>query len=237
MTLSITPIRPKRVSDQVFDQLRELIFRGKLKPGEKMLTERELAEQMNVSRTTVRDAIQRLVAIGLVVQKQGQGTFVGTYDAGERNPLIKAIEDQNTSLEDLLEVRMGLECNAASLAAKRADESDLNAMNQCIDEMIREVKQGRLGNEADAAFHMAIAYASKNPLHILIMRNFHDYLLHGIRENLRSLYEEPGNTDIILEQHRDILRAITSRDSEEAYAALKTHIDFVLDFLDKKKSA
>jgi GntR family transcriptional repressor for pyruvate dehydrogenase complex len=236
MPFDIKPIKPKRISDQVFDQLRELIFRGKLRPGEKMMTERELAEQMNVSRTTVRDAIQRLVAMGLVVQKQGQGTFVGTYDAGEKNPIIKAIEDQNTSLADLLEVRMGLECNAAGLAARRADESDLKAMNQCIDEMEKEVKQGHLGNEADAAFHMAIAYASKNPLHILIMRNFHDYLLHGIKENLQSLYEEPGNIEIILSQHRNILEAITSRDGEKAYMALQTHINFVLDFLAKKSS-
>ncbi len=234
MSIPLKPIKPKRISDQVFDQLRELIFRGKLKPGEKMMTERELAQQMKVSRTTVRDAVQRLVAMGLVVQRQGQGTFVGTYDASINNPIIKAIEDQNTSLEDLLEVRMGLECNAAALAAERADGSDLEAMNQCIKEMENEIKQGRLGNDADASFHMAIAYASKNPLHILIMRNFHDYLLHGIRENLRSLYEEPGNIEIIVRQHKDILAAITSRDTEGAYTAIQNHINFVLDFLDKK---
>ncbi len=234
MSIPIKPIKPKRISDQVFDQIRELIFRGKLKPGQKMMTERELAQLMNVSRTTVRDAIQRLAAMGLIVQRQGQGTFVGTYDAGPKNPIIKAIEDQNTSLEDLLEVRMGLECNAAALASMRADESDLKAMAQCITEMEKEVQQDRLGNEADASFHMAIAYASKNPLHILIMRNFHDYLLHGIRENLRSLYEEPKNIEIILKQHRTILDAITSRDAETAYASMQNHINFVLDFLARK---
>ncbi|MBU1342069.1 MAG: FadR family transcriptional regulator [Proteobacteria bacterium] len=230
MTLSIKPIKPKRISDLVFDQIRELIFRGKLKPGEKMMTERELAELMNVSRTTVRDAIQRLVAIGLIVQKHGQGTFVGTYDAGPKNPIIKAIEDQDTTLEDLLEVRMGLECNAAALAALRADETDINAMRQCIEEMEKEIRSNRLGTEADASFHMAIAYASKNPLHILIMRNFHDYLLHGIRENLSSLYKKPENIEIILKQHRNILDVITSRDPEKAYTAMQNHISFVLDF-------
>ncbi len=234
MSVPLKPIKPKRISDQVFDQLRELIFRGKLKPGEKLMTERELAEQMEVSRTTVRDAVQRLVAMGLIVQRQGHGTFVGPYDAGNKNPIIKAIEDQNASLEDLLEVRMGLECNAAALAAVRADGFDLKAMNQCIKEMKNEMEQGRLGNDADASFHMATAYASKNPLHILIMRNFHDYFLHGIRENLRSLYEDPGNIKIILHQHREILSAITSRDAEKAYTAMQNHINFVLDFLKKK---
>lgn len=234
MSSPIKPIKPKRISDLVFDQIRELIFRGRLKPGQKMMTERELAEEMNVSRTTIRDAIQRLSAIGLIVQKHGQGTFVGTYDEGHKNPIIKAIEDQNASLEDLLEVRMGLECNAASLAATRADQSDIKAMSQCIKEMKKEVQSGRLGNEADASFHMAIAYASKNPLHILIMRNFHDYLLHGIRENLASLYDEPKNVEIIFKQHDTILKAITSRDAENAYAGMKKHINFVLDYLDNK---
>ncbi|THB77455.1 MAG: FadR family transcriptional regulator [Desulfobacteraceae bacterium] len=233
-TLSLKPVKPKRISDQVFEQLRELIYRGKLKPGEKIMTERELTQLLNVSRTTVRDAIQRLVAMGLVVQKQGQGTFVGKYDAGPKNPIIRAIEDQNTSLEDLLEVRMGLECNAAALAAMRADESDIEAMKQAILDMEKEVRLKRLGNEEDASFHMAIAYASKNPLHILIMRNFHDYLLHGIRENLISLYEKPDNIDTILNQHKAILQAITSREADKAYKAMQAHIMFVLEFFGKR---
>lgn len=230
MTIPIKPIKPKRISDQVFDQIRELLFRGKLKPGEKLMTERELAQAMGVSRTTVRDAIQRLVTMGLIVQKQGQGTFVKTYDAGLENPLAKILEAQNASIEDLLEVRMGLECNAASLAALRADESDIKAMTQSIEEMNQEVVSGRLGTEADTSFHMAIAYAAKNPLHILIMRNFYDYLFHGIRENLASLYEIPENIEIILKQHKNILAAITGRNTDNAYTAMQTHIRFVMDF-------
>lgn len=237
MNIPIKPIKPKRISDQVFDQIRELIFRGKLKPGEKMMTERDLAKAMNVSRTTIRDAIQRLTAMGLIVQKQGQGTFVKTYDATHENPFAKAIESQNASIDDLLEVRMGLECNAASLAALRADESDIKAMRQSIEEMRQEIESGRLGTEADTSFHMAVAYAAKNPLHILIMRNFYDYLFQGIRENLESLYEEPENIQVILSQHHTILAAITSRNGEDAYSAMKTHIRFVMDFFSKRSSS
>ncbi len=236
MTLTIKPIKPKRISDQVFEQIRELIFRGKLKPGEKMMPERELAQAMAVSRTTVRDAIQRLVAMGMVIQKQGQGTFVKTHDADMDNPLARAMEEQDASLEDLLEVRMGLECNAAALASRRADEADLNAMAQSIEEMTVEVESGRLGTEADTSFHMAIAYATKNPLHILIMRNFYDYLFYGIRENLSGLYENPGNIEDILKQHHRILETIKSRDSYQAYTAMRIHINFVLDFFKGKQA-
>lgn len=236
MTVPLKPIKPKRISDQVFDQLRELIYRGKLKPGEKLLTERELAKAMNVSRTTIRDAIQRLVTMGLIVQRQGQGTFVKAYDENLKNPLVKAIEAQDVSLNDLLEVRIGLECNAASLAALRADESDIAAMTQSMGEMQDFVKSGRLGTQADTAFHMAIAYAAKNPLHILIMRNFYDYLFHNIRENLQSLYEIPENREIIKQQHSDILDTIKSRNPQKAYTAMQTHIRFVMDFFSEKST-
>ncbi|OGR26402.1 MAG: GntR family transcriptional regulator [Desulfobacterales bacterium RIFOXYA12_FULL_46_15] len=234
MTIPLIPIKPKRISDQVFDQIRELIFRGKLKPGEKLMTERELAQAMDVSRTTIRDAIQRLSAMGLIVQKQGQGTFVKPYDTSHENPLAKAIEAQNASIEDLLEVRIGLECNAASLAALRADESDIKAMTRSIEEMQQEVASGRLGTEADTSFHMAIAYAAKNPIHILIMRNFYDYLFHGIRESLESLYEKPANIQAIIKQHSTILAAITSRDADASYSAMKIHIRFVMEFFSKR---
>lgn len=230
MTIPIKPIKPKRISDQVFDQIRELVFRGKLKPGEKLMPERELAEAMAVSRTTIRDAIQRLVAMGLIVQKQGQGTFVKSLEDDLESPLARAMQAQNASLEDLLEVRMGLECNAASLAAQRADAQDLKAMTQTIEEMKREVALGRLGTEADTSFHMAIAFAAKNPLHILIMRNFYDYLFHGIRENLACLYEDPKNIEKIVQQHEGIFKAMVNHNPFQAYEAMKEHINFVLNF-------
>ncbi len=234
MTIPIKPIKPKRISDQVFDQIRELIYRGKLKPGEKMMPERELADAMRVSRTTIRDAIQRLVTMGLVIQKQGQGTFVKSYNSGEQNPLAKAMQTQDASIHDLLEVRMGLECNAAALAAMRADEQDIKSMEHSIEEMKQEISSGRLGTEADTSFHMAIAYATKNPLHILIMRNFYDYLFYGIRENLAGLYENMENIDIIISQHNNIMDSIKARDSYQSYTSMKKHINFVMDFFNGK---
>ncbi|MBF0111971.1 MAG: FadR family transcriptional regulator [Desulfamplus sp.] len=234
MTIPIKPIKPKRISDQVFDQIRELIYRGKLKPGEKMMPERELAEAMKVSRTTIRDAVQRLVVMGLIIQKQGQGTFVKSYDSDTQSPLAKAMQTQDASIDDLLEVRMGLECNAAALAAMRADEQDINAMEHSIEEMKKEIASGRLGTEADTSFHMAVSYATKNSLHILIMRNFYDYLFYGIKENLAGLYENMDNIDIIISQHNDIVNAIKGRDSNKSYIAMKNHITFVMDFFSGK---
>jgi GntR family transcriptional repressor for pyruvate dehydrogenase complex len=228
--ISIKPIKPKKISDQAFDQIRELIYRGKLKPGDKILAERELAKAMQVSRSTVRDAIQRLVSMGLVVQKQGQGTFVKAVDSKEETPIFKMMQIQDATIDDLLEVRLGLECNAAAMAARRADGDDIKAMDLSIEEMKKEIDSGRLGTAADTSFHMAIAYAAKNPLQILIMRNFYDYLFHGIRTSLEDLYMDGENIDSILKQHIGIIHAIKARDSEGAQRAMNTHIDFVVQF-------
>ena len=230
MKISLKPIKPKRVSDQVFDQLRELIFRGEFKPGEQITPERELADAMNVSRTSIRDAISKLAVTGLLEQRQGQGTFVRTPDNTERHPLAVAMETQDASLEDLLEVRRGLECNAASLAASRSVESDLLFLEKSIAEMKKAVDSGRLGTEADVSFHMAISYATKNPLQVYVMRNFYDYLFVGIKENLAHLYQDPANIEKIIQQHTEILQTIRDHNPQEAYNAMKRHIDFVLNF-------
>jgi GntR family transcriptional repressor for pyruvate dehydrogenase complex len=125
---------------------------------------------------------------------------------------------------------MGLECNAAAMAATRAVEKDLQFMEKSIEEMQKEVASGRLGTEADASFHMAIAYATNNPLQIFIMKNFYDFLFTGIKVNLEGLYVVPGNIDIILEQHRAIYQAIRDHNPEAALRAMKQHIDFVYNF-------
>lgn len=232
MQPKLTPIKPKRISDQVFDQLRELIFRGEFKAGEKILTERELAEAFGVSRTSVRDAINKLVVMGLLEQKQGQGTFVRSPESREKSLLANMVESQDASITDLLEVRMGLECNAAAMAASRAVEKDFQFMEKSIEEMQQEVQSGRLGTEADASFHMAIAYATNNPLQVFIMKNFYDFLFTGIKANLEGLYKVPGNIDIILEQHKQICHAIRSHDPKAAFNAMQRHIDFVYNFFE-----
>ena len=237
MKISLKPIKPKRISDQVFDQLRELIFRGELEPGQRILSERELCEALGVSRTSVRDAINRLVALGLLENKQGQGTFVRTLVNSRNNPVAIAMESEDASLEDLLEVRMGLECTAAAYAAARAQKEDIKLIEISLEEIKAEVESGRLGTQADVAFHMAIAYATKNPVQVNIMKNLYDFLFHGIRENLAQLWEKPGNIEKIYQQHLSVFNAIRDHDAESAFQSMKTHIQFVLDFLAENRQS
>lgn len=146
-------------------------------------------------------------------------------------PIARAMEDQNASLEELLEVRMGLECNSAALAARRADDTDISALEQSIAEMKEAADSGRLGAEADTAFHMALAYAAKNALNIMIMKNFYDYLFHGIKESRIGLYEKPGNMEEIILQHQRILNAVKKREPGQAFEVMKHHIEYIMDFV------
>jgi GntR family transcriptional regulator, transcriptional repressor for pyruvate dehydrogenase complex len=230
MSVLLIPVKPKKISDQVFDQLRELISRGELKPGEQLMTERDLSEALNVSRTSVRSAIIKLIAIGLLENRQGQGTFVRMPDSRDNNLLASAMTTQNAKLDDLLEARLGLECNSAALAAQRATAEDIQFMEKSLDEMAAEIKEGRTGTEADVSFHMAIAYATKNPIQVYLMRSFYDLLFYGIKENLFYLYQDSDRIKTILKQHSQIADSIRSHNPETSYLAMKEHISYVLEF-------
>lgn len=230
MKIPLKPIKAKGISDQVFEQLRELIFRSQVKPGDKLMTERELSIAMNVSRTSVRNAIGKLVVLGYLENKQGQGTFVRSPDNLASNPLALALGMQEGTLKDLLEVRMGLECNSAALAAERAIKKDIDSLENCLKKMKAEVKSGRLGTDEDVSFHMAIAFATKNPIQVHVMRTFYDLLFVGIESNLLHLYEGSKNLDEIIKQHTEIVHAIRNHDPKMAYSTMKRHILHVMEF-------
>jgi len=118
----------------------------------------------------------------------------------------------DVSLKDLLEVRLGLECNAAAWAARRAIDKDLEFLEKSIEEMRDKTMSGQLGTEADVSFHMAIAYATQNPVQIQMMRSFYDFLFLGIKETLTHLYESPANIEKIMAHHIDIFNAIKRHD-------------------------
>jgi GntR family transcriptional repressor for pyruvate dehydrogenase complex len=236
MTDLLKPIRVKRISDQVYEQIRDLLFRGQLKTGERLMPERELAQALGVSRPTVREAINKLVTMGFLEHRQGQGTFVRSLDSQrENNPLAAIMQGPEASLEDLLEVRMGLEGQAAILAAQRATPEDIRILASALAAMLSQNQAGELGIEEDVSFHMGLAYATKNTAQIYLMRSFYDLLHFGIKENLEYLWEDPANLPVIQQQHTAIFEAVKRHDPEGAYAAMRGHITFVLDYVRARK--
>ncbi len=233
--MSLKPIKPKRISDQVFEQLRELIYKGEFKLGAQIPPERDLAQSMEVSRTSVRNALNKLVAMGLLEHRQGQGTFVSSPETREGNPLAAVMATDDATLDDLLEVRLGLESNAAMLAAQRATEQDLKAMQKSIEEMEEDLSiTDKISPESDVSFHMALCFATKNPVLIHLMRSFYDFLFVGIKKNLAHLYMERQTLDRILTQHKQIYQYIVERNRDGAYGEMKAHIIYVQEYFKGK---
>jgi GntR family transcriptional repressor for pyruvate dehydrogenase complex len=227
--MKLKPIKPKRISDQVFDQVREFIFRGTLKPGHKIMTERELAAAMGVSRTAVRDAIKKLVVQGILEQKQGKGTFVCEPKHGG-SMLEQLMDTEEATLQDLLGVRMGLECNAAAIAAQKATESDIRLIGETITSLKKRLSEGYGGSEADVSFHMALSFATGNPLQVYLMKQIHDILSTGISAMLKKFHENLDNIHKIIRQHEEILASIKAGNPEKAHADMKEHIGFIIEF-------
>lgn len=235
--MNIRPITPKRISCQVFEQIRELIYKGVYKPEQQIPPERDLAASMEVSRTSVRNAIDKLVQIGLLHQIQGQGTFVSSPETRKENPFSGAMNTDEATYLDLLEVRLGLECNAAKLAAQRASENDLQAIEQSLREMADDLANtGTISTAADTAFHMAVILSTKNPVLIHLTRNFYDFLFVGIKKSLAHMkHNEVAYADI-LDQHRTIFEHIKRRDALKAEATMREHILYVLHFFEKRRA-
>lgn len=206
----------KTTADQVFEQLREQIFAGGLKPGDRLMPERELAEAMGVSRTTIRSAIGRLVGMGLLEHRQGKGTFLTRTVPPEINPVARAMGFQTSSLEHLFELRAGLESQAAVMAAKRAGRKDIELLKRSLDAVTGRVDE-------DVAFHMAIAMAAKNPVQLHLLKNLYDYLFYGNRKNTYLLDAQPARIEEVNRLHRRILSAIEKHDPVMALHAISNH--------------
>ncbi len=123
---------------------------------------------------------------------------------GQGNPLAAAMATDEATFADLLEVRMGLECNAAMLAAQRATDTDLKAIEKSLEEMEQDLEStDKIGTESDAAFHMAVTFSTKNPVLIHLMRNFYDFLFIGIKKNLTHMYMDRTSLEDVIVHHRD----------------------------------
>ncbi len=233
--MNIRPIKPRRISSQVFEQIRELIYKGVYKSEQQIPPERDLAASMEVSRTSVRNAIDKLVQIGLLRQIQGQGTFVSSPDTREGNPLSAVMTTDEATFSDLLEVRMGLECNAAKLAASRATEKDLQAIGVSLKEMEEDLAANQsISTAADTAFHMAVTFSTQNPVLIHLTRNFYDFLFIGIKKNLGHMKESEMAYEDVLEHHRTIFRHIKNREPQKAHDAMRKHILYVQEYFEKR---
>ncbi len=219
-----------RLSDSIASDLERRILEGTLKAGERLPPERELAEQLGVSRPSLREALQKLAAKGLVQTRQGGGTLVvDRLQASFVDPWREMLRGHPALQQDLLEFRHMLESQAALLASERANELDLERIEDAFQalELAYEHDDMPACIKADVAFHQAIAEASHNALITHLSASLHRLIQEHVAKNLQYLHRHPQKWQHIRDQHRDIWNATRSRDARAAAAAARDHIAYV----------
>ncbi len=224
--------RSASVASVVVARLEELIRRGDLADGSQLPAERQLAQMLNVSRASVREAVRELWLKGLVDRQQGRGTFVTAgapmQDAFQAHIHERLGQDDLTVLR-VMDFRASLEPAIARRAAQRATFQDLEEMARILGEMEREASAKRSA-ELDAAFHRAVAVAAQNPLLVEVV----EFSGQWLRVTRKDALQGRRRRDMSLRSHRAVLHAISERDPEAAAAAMSQHVREVSAFVEHR---
>lgn len=214
----LQPLDRKRLYQQVLEQLRTFVTHARLQPGDRLPSERELASQLGVSRSSVKQALTVLEVQGLVQTRQGGGTYlrVSTLASEELDVLL----DRRQRLPDILDAREAIEIKLAALAAERRTEADLEAMRGALEAMRVSVADSVSAEDGDRAFHAAMAESG----HSKILLDFYLQLAPQIAEVRRESLRQVGRPAKSLLQHERILRAISERDPSQAVLAVRRHL-------------
>src|SRR5579863_1172607 len=219
-----TPIQSVRVFEQVAEQIEKRILNGELRSGDRLPTERDLAEQFHVSRTAVREAMKILAQKGLVDMRPGRGTIVidGSHAAMQDSiGLVMRLKlGEVGGSNSLVEVREILETEIAALAAARATEKEVAAMREAVKMMDESLEDADAYIAADNRFHEALAQATQNALIIILVNS----IVNLLSEQRKQVFDIEGGPQRGQVHHRRILESVIRGDPEAARAAMSSHL-------------
>lgn len=228
--MELQPIKTKRIYETIVEQIKSLIVSGNLNPGDKLLSERELSEKLQVSRASVREALCALDMAGLLEVRPGEGAFVRQ---SKPNDIIESLAFafllEKEKIRDILEVRKGLEIESASLAAERASEENLKKMAEALAQMEEDLRIGAPGDVADLKFHYSIAEATGNPLLVRMMNTIYETMNQTLHITRKLWFSSTSGTpERLYEEHKEIYQAIRNGDSRKAKEIMADHLHKVV---------
>jgi len=216
-------VKHTRISDEIANQIKTLIGEGRLKPGDRLPPERELIKEFAVSRPSLREALNSLVATGFLEIK-GKRTFIRSVASESmQNPLSLLIKADTQKIFDLIEVRKALEAWGAFLAAQRATGEDIKRLEHILEEMKKAFEQGRSWEKQDADFHLGIAQATHNTIQIHIMSTIYDLL----RESVARVSKDRSKVKKLLDHHSRMFSAIKNHSPDKARERTLEHLNYV----------
>ncbi len=222
------PVKNKKVYELVIEQVQNMIISGDLKIGDQLPSERELAEQMGASRTSIREAIRSLEILGIVESRQGEGNFISNYKGTNwLEPISLMFKLNNGTFEDILEIRDIIEGEAARLAALRITPEQKLELEEILARLKVADTEETL-SQVDRAFHLIIADASHNLLIGTMMRAITSILQNFIEEARNAISVWANDPEMLLKQHIAIAEAILDGRSEEASSDMHAHFSMVV---------
>ncbi|MBL4908465.1 MAG: pyruvate dehydrogenase complex transcriptional repressor PdhR [Alteromonadaceae bacterium] len=232
------PVKQAKLSDVISAQLEAMIIEGSLKPGQKLMPERELAKLFDVSRPSLREAIQKLETKKLVIRRQGGGTYVcDNILSGLSDPFFNLLSSDNEAQFDLLEFRLGIEGMSSYYAAMRgtkADFAEIERKHQAIgNAQLDSEQKNNYHAEATAVFdfYLAICSASHNAIILHLARSMALLLIDNIEKNLTLLARKPEIFAKITDYRTRLLEAIISGKPQRAWGASHQHLAFIEEIL------
>ena len=223
------PIRLERVSEKVANQLKKAISGGVFRVGERLPSERELAERMGVSRPSIREAVQQLELLGMVETVHGGGSVVKNLTEQEiSKPMEIVLKEDRQRVLEVTEVRAFMEAWAAKQAAINRTEEELELIRGYLREMERDLEKGRVRPEIDYGFHIEIAAATHNTIFVHVIQSIHQLISYSLRVHREQIFVSMEAQKRIFDHHLSVFEAIHDRDPEAAEAAMRDHLQFVV---------
>ncbi|MCT4619827.1 MAG: FadR family transcriptional regulator [Marinisporobacter sp.] len=218
------------LSEKVANNVKNLIIDNELQPGDKLPNEIQLSKILNVSRSTVREAIKILVSRNILEIKRGKGTFVCEKPGIATDPLGVTFMNKKDLLLYLFETRLIIEPEIAALAAKRATEKNVKALEEAFAKMKKDILEGKDHTETDMDFHNIIAKSSQNPIIKRIVPIIND----SIKEGYLETKDIPESGEKVISYHEKVLEAIKNKDEKAARQHMKEHVENGMQEIRKK---
>ncbi len=218
------PVKNKKVYQHVIEQIQNMVMTGALEKGDKLPSERELVEQLGVSRASIREAIRALEMIGLVESRQGEGNFIGgDINSSFFEPLSVMFMLNGGKSEDVLELRRVIEVEAAALAAGKITEAEKAELAALLNDLI-EAGDEQESAKADMALHYAIARMSGNYLILILLNTISSLMESFIRDARGMILREERKRDVLLQEHKKICDSIIQENPEASAQAMRAHL-------------
>ncbi|AXH51404.1 FadR family transcriptional regulator [Clostridium perfringens] len=221
------PVKNMKVYEQVVDQIKEMVRVGQIKKGDKLPTERVMAEELQVSRTSIREAMRALEVVGLIESRQGAGNYIREeFDDVLLEPLSIVFMLQNGTNKDIFELREVLELSTIFLSVMRISDEELKKLGELV-ERFKTSRDEEENVKIDSEFHSIIVKGANNVLITNLLEGVSELVDKFISEGRRAILSDERNRGKLLDFHEKIYLAIKNRYAYSAYKHMQEHFQLI----------